>query len=732
VFDPRNYATIWWRSIACVLSVLLATGLAAAGGGGRVTVVRDLWGVPHVQGSSESAAAFGAGYAQAEDRLEDILFGYLAARGRAASVLGEEWLEPDLDARTARHIELARERYSELSPLLRGILEQFVAGIRAYMRDHPERVPAWGLVPEPIDPVARMRAFAWAWPWGQVRGELARAARPTEEPRGSNAFVVSRARSAEGAVLALIDPHLAWDALSRFHELHVDGGALHVFGFAIPGTPLPALGHTDVLSIAATTGGPDTGDVYEERIDPENPLRYEYDGAWRSVQVETVEIEVKTHDGMRRETRTIERTHHGPILRREAGRAWAARTAYDGEIAIVEQWMRLFLARDLDGFLAAMSQNQSLPQNLLYGDVHGETLYLRAGRVPRRPAGYDWARPVPGWTSATEWLGFHPVSDLVQLRDPETGFLQNCNGSPATVTTNSRLTAERYLPYLYNARTERTNDRGRRLLELLGGDPSITLDDARRFAADTFVVSASGWQRQLALAWSTIGSRPEELAPAVRLLAEWDGRVELDRVGPTLFRYWMRACRAEGSKVPADLASRERPPDGQESSALVRALEAAVDDMRRRFGRIDVPWGQVHRVERGTESWSAPGCSADGISTLFSVRAGAPDAQGVSKLEGGSLCTTIVLLRPGAVQSWSVTPYGQSDDPTSSHYTDQGRLLFHGARLKPTWFGGRGLRRHVESTRTWNVPPRSDILSPDLAWHAPLSPGSPRPGRSSS
>lgn len=698
-----NPAARHW--IAATVGLVL-TGAAVAGTkpAGRVTVERDVWGVPHVRGDNEAAAAFGLGYAQAEDRLEDVLFGYLAARGRAASVLGEAWVERDLEARIARHADLARSRYGETSPRLRAILEQFVAGIRTYMQEHPERVPAWAEPPEPIDPVARMRAFAWTWPWRQVRGEIGRGAAPVDDGRGSNQWVVGRGRSAERAVLALIDPHLPWDGLSRFHEAHVYGGDLHVFGFAIPGTPVPAIGHTDVLSLAATTGGPDTGDVYEERIHPTDPLRYEYDGDWRPITVETIEIEVATTRGPRRETRTVERTHHGPILRREPGRAWAARTAYDGEIGILEQWLRMFLSRNLDEFIGAMAANQSLPQNLLYGDVHGETFYVRAGRVPVRPAGFAWDRPVPGWTSETEWRGMHPLADLVQIRNPPQGFLQNCNVSPGTMVPGSPLTGDRYPAYLYNTRTDRTNDRGRRILELLGADSSVTLAEALRFAVDTRVFGADRWRGHLAAAWHEHAAESADLDAAVRLLGAWDGRIEVDRSGATLFRYWMRACRAEGSGVPQDAGTRTEPLVTDEQAALVRALGAAVEDMRWRFGRIDVPWGDVHRAGRGSETWPVGGCNADGISTLRSVRAGEPDSTGLSRVEGGQLCTTVVVLRPRRVESYSVTPYGQSDDPASPHYTDQGRKLFRAGLLKPTWFSRSALRPHVESTRTWLVP----------------------------
>ena len=79
--------------------------------------------------------------------------------------------------------------------------------------------------------------------------------------------------------------------IMRTLEAHVHGGDLDFYGFSIIGTPVMALGHTDVLSLALTTGGPDCADVYEERIHPEDPLKYEYDGRWRAVEVEETSID---------------------------------------------------------------------------------------------------------------------------------------------------------------------------------------------------------------------------------------------------------------------------------------------------------------------------------------------------------------------------------------------------------------------------------------------------------
>src|ERR1022692_2477202 len=41
--------------------------------GAHVTILRDEYGVPHIFAQDAAGAAFGSGYAQAEDRLEEML-----------------------------------------------------------------------------------------------------------------------------------------------------------------------------------------------------------------------------------------------------------------------------------------------------------------------------------------------------------------------------------------------------------------------------------------------------------------------------------------------------------------------------------------------------------------------------------------------------------------------------------------------------------------------------------
>src|SRR5207302_4114447 len=65
----------------------------------------------------------------------------------------------------------------------------------------------------------------------------------------------------------LIDPHLSWYNEFRFYEVRIYAGDYDVSGVSILGVPFPSLGHSRFCSVAMTTGGPDTSDIYrsEER-----------------------------------------------------------------------------------------------------------------------------------------------------------------------------------------------------------------------------------------------------------------------------------------------------------------------------------------------------------------------------------------------------------------------------------------------------------------------------------
>jgi acyl-homoserine lactone acylase PvdQ len=689
-----------------MMRTILALFLALAGSlqlwAEKITIYRDSWGTPHIYAETERGAVYGQGYAAAEDRLEQILRSYLEASGHLAAAFGPQHLEQDFTQQRAKHEYMAKRHYNEQSAEARAILEAYVAGLQRYVQEHPERVPSWAPKIEPWQPVALGRYVLFGWWGGEAMSKLGRRLLPQPAPF-SNQWAIAPSRTADGAAILMIDPHLSWTGFMRFHEVRLHGGDLHLSGTQIAGAPLIGLGHNRYLGWAATTGGPSTTDVYEEELNPQNPLQYRYDGQWRDLRAEPIEILVKTDSGLRAEKREVRSTQHGPIILTEGNRAYALKSPYMDQIGFVDVLLRQARARNLEEFKAAMGMNQWMQQNIMYADVEGNIYYLRAGRVPIRPKGYDFLRVVPGNTSASEWLGIHPLKDLPQVLNPSDGYMQNCNADPMTMMAHPPFKPEDYAAYLYNDTPYRYNSRAERARQVLEANHRMTLSDAMGLAFDTVVHDAPRYLAALGKA-AEAQTDPQLLesgrAPLQILLA-WDGRLEAASAAATLFDAWLNQARRL-KLAPADLTAMRRGEAlaAEKQKAVVEALVQAADTLRKTYGAIEVAWGQAHRVARGSFSYPVAGGDAGGISVLRAITFSQPDAQGLRSANGGQSMPTLVIFKKTGVESYSALPWGESDDPASPHFADQAEKLVSRKALKPTWFEKEQLMPHVVSVKT--------------------------------
>jgi len=643
------------------------------------TIYRDTWGVPHIFAGSEESAIFAQGYAQAADRLPTIYKAYRKANGRMSEFFGPQWIEHDYRQHLLGHFDLARDRYGQLDHTVRRMVESFLSGIETFARENPQSVPEWSCELEPHGFLTLGWFIIIRWQLGEVLSKLKKA----EVPVGaSNEWVIGPNRSKEGCPIACIDPHVHWEDEWLFHESHLHGGRLHVFGFSPVGTPYVSLGHNRNLSWAMTTGGPNTSDVYEEKLSAEGE-RYLYDGEWRDIESRTIAIRVNGKDGYREVEREVRRTHHGPIVGVKDGKAYAIKLSLQDQIRLLEQIRLMNLAQNLSDFMDAMSMLQLMPQNTMYADTDGNLYYQRTGRVPIRPEGYDWKGPVPGDTSETEWMGIHPMEDLVQIKDPSAGFMQNCNISPGTMTFDSPLTEERYPDYIYNTSTGSTNARGSRFVEIMRTLENVGFEDAMGIMTDVRIHGIEDQLKLLDDAYERLGDEFPDLREAVEILRDWNGEASTDSQGMTLYWHWRRNLEQslKGSR-----------PDIDRHRATLAALRECCRFMKERFDSLEVPWGKINRGRRGDTSWPLAGCQK----TLRAIGTVGPDESGIRYANRGQSCPTLVLLkRP--ITSYSAVPYGQSEDPESPHFTDQGERLFQNRRLKPTWFSKDKLMDHIES-----------------------------------
>lgn len=676
--------------VACLVALVCGPPVAVVWCAEKVTILRDEFGVPHIFADTPAGAAFGSGYAQAEDRLEEMMRNYRKAEGTMAEAFGESWFRHDYLQRVFRHRQVAEQHYNDLDPKLRALLESFQAGVRKYMQEHPERVPAWAPKLEPWQPVALGRYIIWGWPFGEATGDLKRGGIDFDPVpyHGSNEWLLAPSRTAMHAPIAVVDPHLSWYGEFRFYEMRVYGGELAYSGGSIVGIPFPALGHSRYASVAMTTGGPDTSDVYEEEV---ADGKYKFKSEWRPLQVRREKIGVKVGDKVEWREVVIESTHHGPIMAHKNGKAYAVAIPYADEFRLIEETWAMETARNLTEMKKALSMRQIMAQNIMVGTVDGDIYYVRDGRVPIRPKACDPSRPMPGSTGECEWQGIHPFEELVQITNPPQGYMQNCNASPFAMMKDSPLVPEKYAehPYLYNAGKTPPHQRAAMVVELLDAAKGVTIDQALAIAFSTEVYKADVWQARIRKATEAAGTSGDSVA---KLILDWNRRSDADSRGALAF-YLFKMALGENSRAV-------EPPPSLGDVNIGDALRRAEEQLNSEFAP-DATYGTLFRVGRQGASRTYPvGGGTLAVAGMATPRAVGFDRVGKEMVGYRGQTSTQVVILTKPPQSFMVLPLGESDHSDSRHFDDQAEKLFSKGLAKPTYFlDWAELQKHVTARK---------------------------------
>lgn len=683
----------------------------------HVTITRDEWGVPHIRGDSDAAAVFGLAYAMAEDNYWQIEDDYIHALGRAAHWYGPDYIASDM-VKAAFEVErLSREEYQR-EPQARQLLwDAFADGLNHYVQtsgERPRLIAQW----EPWMLFARFRTVSAGTTVDGVRlGSIAGADRDAAgdtlalvgrwdgnatafvPPQGSNMWAVAPSRTAAGHALLFQNPHVSFFGSGQRYEVHISSASgWNVRGFAILGTPMPRSGHNERLAWSHTNTGADHADAYAVTFDhPTDPLLYRWGSEWRRAVEWQDTIRVNTENGVAERVVTFRRTHHGPVVAEREGRALAVRFARLEEGGSLQQWYAMGRAQSLDAFRTALDQ-RSLPiSNTLYADVEGNIYYLHGNAVPARDTSFDWRRPVDGNDPRTEWRGYHPISELPELLNPATGWIQNTNGTPFQATGEGyNLDPADYPGYMA---PEPDNGRARASRRLLAGDSAWTFAEWARAAFDTHVTEADDEIEALAREWEEVGGQNPGRARAVDAIVDslraWDRVAAVESTPTTLFMLWQEHLR--GAAVTGELRR-------------FRALEETLAELRRDWGAELVPWGEVNRLQRvhtsGREPFSddepsLPVAGAPGFAGVI-FRFEARRSPGTRRRYGtsGHTWVSVVELAP-EVRSRSVVTFGQSAHPESPHWFDQAPLYARG-ELKPGHFTDRDVQ--ANAVRTYSPP----------------------------
>ena len=690
----RMGSTIIAMLLFGLLIALPLPGASASEGSPRAEILWDTWGIPHIFAEDAEGLFYAFGWAQMQSHGNLILRLYGESRGRAAEYWGEEHLQSDRWLWTMGVPRRAEEWYRAQRPAFRRYLDAFAAGINAYVREHGDEIDDEVEAVLPVGAtdilahVQRAIHFTFVTNAGSVG-----AAQKWLESKGSNTWAVGPSRSASGNAMLLANPHLRWSGLFLFYEAQFTAHGINAYGATLVGFPMPAIAFNDYLGWSHTVNTYDGADAYGLTLAEGG---YRWDGEVRPFVTEEHILKVKQGDGTLQEEKLIvKHSIHGPVISEKANKAIALRVAGSDQPHMLEQYWGMLQATSLVEFEDALKALQIPMFTVMYADRDGHIMHLFGGRTPIRPEGdWDWRSVVPGDTSETLWTETHPYEDLPRVVDPPSGWLQNANDPPWTTTLPFALNPDDFPPYMA---PRFMHFRAQRSARMLNDDGYITYEELIRYKHSTRMELADRLLDDLLPAARLHGG---ELAKrAADVLEAWDRNADADSRGAVLLQEFSRENTVPFA-VPWSEASPLSTPDGlSDPAAAVAALEAAAATVEETYGSLDVPWGEVFRLQRDSVDLPANG-GPGGLGIFRAVHYEPAEENRFKASSGESYVAVIEFSDP--VRAMALMSYGNASQPGSPHRTDQ-LPLFARKELRPVWRTREEIEAHLSSRKVFTA-----------------------------
>ncbi len=470
------------------------------GPGYRAEIRRTSYGIPHVLATSLGSAAFGQGWAYAEDRLCDLADQVVKVRGERSRWLGagpgDQNLASDVGYRALGLVDKARQALAAISRDARSMIEGYAAGYNHYLASvGPGGVRGWcagqpwvGRI-SAVDLLAYQQdlaivssgrfvlpAIAVAHPpsdqvvWGPhvPAAAVADAVRPllTGERNtatlGSNGWAVGGRLSDSGRGELLANPHFPWQGELQLWESQLTvPGVLDVYGAGVGGLPGVQIGFNNRVAWTHTVSPGARFTFGRLQLVPGQPTSFHFGDRILQMQPKVVTVPVKGTDGrLRTVSRTLWSGKHGPIVDLSSidpSFGWTSTSAIEfrdanaGNTRLVDFWLAMARSGSTAQVAARNAEFGTPWLNTLAADSSGTAWFGDAPSTPNltpkatrtwleSPIGLlDGSDPEQEWREepGAPAAGLLPASRWPQLTRRD--YVFNANNSPWIVNPRSPI-----------------------------------------------------------------------------------------------------------------------------------------------------------------------------------------------------------------------------------------------------------------------------------------------------
>jgi acyl-homoserine-lactone acylase len=567
---------------------------------------------------------------------------------------------------------------------------------------------------------------------------------------GSNGWGLGKDKTENGKGMVLANPHFPHTGNLRFWQFHITiPDHLNVMGGSLTGVPgVVNIGFNENVAWTHTFSSAEHFVIYQLTLNPGDPAQMSQviDGTIRLITAKEIVIDVAVAPGQTiKLAKMTYATHHGPMgvvpgnfEWGPGGNAFAIKDANLGNVDIIDHWLAMNLAGNIDEFKQAFKDFDGVIfNNTMSADSEGNVFYIDDSTVPhltatainemttnpllvgaKQAAGFTI---LPGFLSAFDFDRAVPYENAPKYSG--TDYVQNSNDSFWLTNLDSPITgvSPLYGP-VDNQQSLRSRMAHKLLADSAGSDGlfnPVEVEQAllnnRNYLAENILTELLAICQAQGSTAVSVGSESVDISAGCAALALWDGSMNKESSSAHLFRefafqfnknpQWRNNFTTDNvTSTPSGLASNNTTLE-QFAQAILNVESAGL--------ALDATLGTVQFVERSLPDGSASGVkipwagahNIEGGFNVFSTRTGndgslvprhvypAQNSDSILSAEGkgyhinyGSSWMTVVNFTDEGPVARGLLSYSQSSEYGSDHNLDQSLLYSQQPQLRPLRF----------------------------------------------